>query len=114
MIDTKPALPLADTGNQSQTAGTDAERNGNGSHSIETSATNDLRISLLPSIFEVVKSMEKKEAASLSASDVTNQLNQFHSKLKKTREAVEKHLPASTIGNRCWPDFFFLGGGGGW
>ena len=103
LLDTKPALTMTDTINQQASGLNDADRNGNVSHAlrengIDDANVDDLKISLLPSIFEVVKTMEKKEAATASASDVTNQLNQFHSKLKKTREAVERYLPAGTIG----------------
>ena len=111
LIDKKPALPLTDSNNQQASTLNDVDRNGNGSHPVRENGidaapttVNDLKISLLPSVFEVVKTMEKKEAATASASDVTNQLNQFHSRLRKTREAVEKHLPANTIGecNFCY------------
>ena len=104
LIDTKPVLPLAESNGQSASGagGSGAEKSGASSLSRENGveASNELRISLLPSIFEVVKTMEEKDAGKKSASDVTNQLNLFHGKLKKAREAVEKHLPATTIGQR--------------
>ena len=97
LVDTKPALPLVDGNNKSSgVGGCDVDKSATRENGIEHDS--DLKISLLPAVFEVVRTMEEKDAGKVSASDVTNQLTQFHGKLKKAREAVEKHLPAATIG----------------
>merc|ERR1711962_89575 len=115
MIDTKPNVAsLADPNNKS---GSDLGGGGGGgvdkagvvashprANGVVDAPASELKISLLPSVFEVVKTMEDKEAGKASASDVTNKLNQFHSKLKKARESVEKQMPAATIGNMTLDD----------
>lgn len=103
LVDTKPALPLVDGNNKSSgVGGCDVDKSATRENGIEHDS--DLKISLLPAVFEVVRTMEEKDAGKVSASDVTNQLTQFHGKLKKAREAVEKHLPAATIGNMTLDD----------
>ena len=103
LIDTKPILPLTESnGPPTSVAGANGAIKGGAAPPLSrengVEVEHKLTISLLPSIFEVVKTMEEKDAGKKSASDVTNQLNLFHGKLKKAREAVEKHLPAATIG----------------